>query len=30
MDLTISIVNAGSRDLLLTCLDSLHRGMSSG
>ena len=27
MDLTISIVNAGSRDLLLTCLDSLHRGI---
>jgi N-acetylglucosaminyl-diphospho-decaprenol L-rhamnosyltransferase len=27
MDLTISIVNAGSRDVLLSCLDSLHRSL---
>src|SRR5215204_4263207 len=27
IDLTISIVNAGSRDVLLTCLESLHQSM---
>jgi GT2 family glycosyltransferase len=27
IDLTISIVNAGSRDVLLTCLDSLHQSI---